>query len=268
MLVDWLVMLYGNLRWNTQSHASLRHRLILLLLEDAFSLGFVLIPACHITGCRVPTALRLRPLPSKSIVYLDSHLVNVLLSVFNHLDCLFPLCLELMLRSLNLLSLQTDPLLQRLLALSVGPWRELPVLEHLADELLLLRLPVLQCLLPHFYQVHVIIVFHHRLKLLHSVLLEGVPVEDWIRWMTKLVYSGCLGISRVGSIRFRLFDFVLVLSLMEFEFFLLSGHLLRSTVLKLSKQAFTSSEESHLVVSGLLFHYSLLDLFGLFDKFL
>ena len=83
-----------------------------------------------------------------------------------------------MLRSLNLFSLQTDPLLQRLLALSVGAWRELPVLEHLADELLLLRLPVLQCLLPHFYQVHVIIVFHHRLKLLHSVLLEGVPVED------------------------------------------------------------------------------------------
>ena len=55
---------------------------------------------------------------------------------------------------------------------------------------------------------------------------------------------------------------------MEFEFFLLSGHLLRSTVLKLSKQAFTSSEEPHLVVSGLLFYFSLLNLFGLFDKFL
>ena len=83
-----------------------------------------------------------------------------------------------MLRPLNLLSLQTDPLLQRLLALSVGAWRELSVLEHLADELLLLRLPVLQCLLSHFYQVHVIIVFHHRLKLLHRVLLERVPVKD------------------------------------------------------------------------------------------
>ena len=86
--------------------------------------------------------------------------------------------------------------------------------------------------------------------------------------MTQLVYSRCLGISRVGSIRFRLFSLVFVLSLMEFEFFLLSGHLLRSTVLKLSKQAFTSSEEPHLVVSGLLFYFSLLNLFGLFDKFL
>lgn len=61
-------------------------------------------------------------LMQRSNIHLVFHLVNILLSVFNHLDSLLPLLLEVSLSLLNLLLLNLDPPIDLLLLLLERSW--------------------------------------------------------------------------------------------------------------------------------------------------
>ena len=81
-----------------------------------------------------------------TLEHLALHLVDVLLRVLNHLDCLFPLLDESRLRLLDLLLLDLDPSIDLLLLELEGPRRELVLLEQLLDVAPLLLLLVFEVL--------------------------------------------------------------------------------------------------------------------------
>ena len=81
-----------------------------------------------------------------TLEHLALHLVDVLLRILNHLDCLLPLLDESRLRLLDLLLLDLDPSVDLLLLELEGPRRELVLLEQLLDVAPLLLLLVFEVL--------------------------------------------------------------------------------------------------------------------------
>lgn len=124
-------------------------------------------------------------------IYLDlhffTHLINVLLSFFDHLKCLFPFLLELFLCLLNFFPLYPNPFLDLFFLARISSRGYLIVLEHFLDKLLFLALSVVQSFFSHFDKVHVFIVFHDLLEFVHCKLLEWVSFKQWLRWMAILI---------------------------------------------------------------------------------
>ena len=123
----------------------------------------------------------------RTLEHLALHLVDVLLRIFNHLDCLFPLLDESRLRLLDLLLLDLDPSVDLLLLELEGPRRELVLLEQLLDVAPLLLLLVFEVLFAELDELRMLAVLHDVLQLLLGVLLEGVPVEERVARLARSI---------------------------------------------------------------------------------
>jgi hypothetical protein len=89
----------------------------------------------------------------RSQIHLGFHLINVPLGVFDHLDRLFPLFLEVGLRLIDILLLHLDPSVDLLLLGLEGARRELVLFEELLDVLTFFLLLELEDLLAEFDQL-------------------------------------------------------------------------------------------------------------------
>jgi hypothetical protein len=101
-----------------------------------------------------------------------SHLVHILLGIFNYLNCFLPFLLEGFLGPHDLFFFESDPLLKLLLFTAVRPWRVLLIFEHFLDEFVFFLHSVLEGLLSHRDQIQVFVIFHYLGELCHSELLE------------------------------------------------------------------------------------------------
>jgi hypothetical protein len=122
--------------------------------------------------------------------YLFPHDLNILLSLFDHLDSLVPLLLELLLRLAYLLLFQTHPALQLVLSLGVGTGTQLLLLEHFLDVAPLFVLAVVQCFLSHLDEVHEFVVLNDTFESVSCELLERVSLK---KALARLALA-CVGV--------------------------------------------------------------------------
>jgi len=113
--------------------------------------------------------------------------VNVLLSVINHLHSLFPFFLESLFCLFNFFPLNADPLFNLLLSLLIGSRRHLILAQKFVDQLPFLAFSEYEALLLKLYQFVVLIVLHDLRKSLLRELLKRVPVKQRARGLADYV---------------------------------------------------------------------------------
>ena len=120
-------------------------------------------------------------------IHFAFNLINILLSILNHLHCLLPFFLESCLSLFNLLFLNLNPFINLLLFSLERSWWELILFEQLLDMLTLLLLFEFEDFFAELDQLRLLAVLHDYIKLLLWVLLEGVAIEKWISRLTPTV---------------------------------------------------------------------------------
>ena len=114
----------------------------------------------------------------RSQIHFTLHLLDVSLSVIDHLYCLLPLLIKCCLCLFDVLFLELDPSVNLfLLCLESSRW-ELILLELLPDLPALFLFLKLNNLLTEFDQFWVLTALHNHLELLLRVLLKSVSIEE------------------------------------------------------------------------------------------